>query len=409
MKALGNGKRSIRKGMNNIITRMKIVHVIDYFQPKLGYQETFLAREHARLGHDVCVVTSDRYNPIVYPGGIGRAVMGNRLVGVGYFIEEGINVWRLKTLFELPHAIWSLGLERKIAKLSPDIVINHGIPNFFAVRIARLKSRKGGFKLIYDDHMQFQASRSIMRMFYPLFRWSCSSLIQKEANALVAILPETKEFMHRRYGIPQERITMIPLGVDEELFRLDVKARKQVRRDMALKEEDIVFIYTGKLIPEKGLHLLIQAVANLIEKHKNIRLLMVGSGSPSYIEELKRDIATRNLRDVFTWQESVPNEELYRFYSAADAGVWPLGPSIGMREALACNLPIVISEGSGVTELVAYDNGFTYTEGDIPQLTGCLARLLNRESRKEMGLRSRQLVEDRFSWKTIAKEFLSLV
>lgn len=53
---------------------MKIVHVIDYFQPRLGYQETFLAKEHPKLGHEVYVVTSDRYNPIIFEGDAARQV-----------------------------------------------------------------------------------------------------------------------------------------------------------------------------------------------------------------------------------------------------------------------------------------------------------------------------------------------
>ncbi len=87
---------------------MRIVHVIEYFQPKLGYQETFLARAHAQLGHDVCVVTSDRYSPQVYTQ--NRAVLGRRVVGTGTFDEEGIRVQRLKTAFELPHVAWLRGL-----------------------------------------------------------------------------------------------------------------------------------------------------------------------------------------------------------------------------------------------------------------------------------------------------------
>ena len=81
---------------------MKIIHIIDYFQPRLGYQEVFLAREHARLGHDVYVVTSDRYNPTVYSGNAAETVMGKRIAGSGFSDEEGIRVWRLKTLFEIP-------------------------------------------------------------------------------------------------------------------------------------------------------------------------------------------------------------------------------------------------------------------------------------------------------------------
>jgi hypothetical protein len=52
--------------------KMKIIHVIDYFQPQLGYQETFLAKEQAKQGHEVYVLTSDRYNPIVYKGNAAK-------------------------------------------------------------------------------------------------------------------------------------------------------------------------------------------------------------------------------------------------------------------------------------------------------------------------------------------------
>ena len=133
-------------------------------------------------------------------------MMGKRAVGSGFFTEEGVKIWRLKTLFELPHAIWMRGLERKAQELKPDIVIVHGIVNFAAWRIARSKKKLADSRLIYDDHMTFANSKSALKVFYTLFRWLFSSSIQKAADALVAILPESKTFMHRRYGIPDERM-----------------------------------------------------------------------------------------------------------------------------------------------------------------------------------------------------------
>ena len=62
----------------NTLSNMKIVHLVDYFQPKVGYQEYFLALEHQKLGHDIRVITSDYYFPFVnydhggsiYDGGV---------------------------------------------------------------------------------------------------------------------------------------------------------------------------------------------------------------------------------------------------------------------------------------------------------------------------------------------------
>ncbi len=387
---------------------MRIVHVIDYFQPKLGYQETFLARGHAKAGHEVYVVTSDRYNPIVYSGDAAKSVMGERIVGVGFFVEEGIKVWRLKTL-EFLHAVWLRGIENKILELNPDLIIVHSIVTFSAIRIARLKKKSGNFKLIYDDHMTFDNSQSIMRVLYPLFRWLFSPSIQKAADVLVAILPETRVFMHRRYGIPLERIVIIPLGADDELFKFDAVARQEMRKRLNIKENDIVFIYAGKIAPIKRLPLLIEAAASLMTKHNNIRIILVGGGSQPYIEQLKRDIKAKNVEAKFVWNKAVPNEQLYKVYSAADVAVWPYGASIGMREAMACGLPIIIGEGANVTELIEYNNGLTFREEDVSDLAQQMENLLDNRLRGEMSRNSRKLVEDRFSWKIIARQFIELV
>ena len=83
------------------LTFMKIVHLIDYFQPSIGYQETFLARHQQKSGHDVLVVTSDRY--LNFPGydTFYSRLLGKRFVGAGIRTESGIKTIRL-TSWEIP-------------------------------------------------------------------------------------------------------------------------------------------------------------------------------------------------------------------------------------------------------------------------------------------------------------------
>ena len=388
---------------------MKVVHVIDYFQPQLGYQETFLAREHARLGHDVYVVTSDRYNPILYAGDTVKSVMGKRLVSAGYFVEEGIKVWRLKTLFELPHAIRMLGFEKKIRELKPELVIMHGIVNFNAIKLAKLRLRYRNFKLIYDDHMTFDNSTSKMSILYPFFKQTFSPFIQKSADALVGVADACKNFMNRRYGIPLERISVIPLGADEDLFTFSSMARQQLRIEFGISESDILFIYTGKIIPTRKLEILIMAVKDLSRKHANIRVLLVGDGQESYIEVLKQRISDHHLENLFIFHKAVLNKELPPFYSAADVAVWPRGASISQREAISCNLPLILSDGSLVDELIEYNNGFTFREEDAVHLSQQMEKLLDANLRRKMGCRSRKLVVEKLSWRIIARQFLVLV
>jgi len=385
---------------------MKIIHVIDYFQPQLGYQETFLPREQSKLGHEVYVLTSDRYQPLIYSE--NEDIIGNRAKGAGFFIEDGIKVWRLKTLVEIPHQIWVLGLESKIKELMPDIVIVHGVVNFSALRIARLKKRLGNFKLIYDDHMTFDNSRSKLRILYPLFKWTFSRLIQETADALVAVADACKVFMNKEYGIPLERITVIPLGADDELFQFDTLARQQIRSQLSIDDSDTLFIYTGKIIPEKRVDILIEAV-KLMKNNYCVKVLIVGDGLQAYIKKLKQQIRDACLENNFFWHGVVTNKELYKYYSAADAAVWPRGASISQREAMACELPIVISEGSLVTELVDHSNGLICKEEDASDLASQMKKLLDPKLRREMGVNGRKLVEEKLNWTTIARQFLDLV
>ncbi|MEE8471152.1 MAG: glycosyltransferase family 4 protein, partial [Dehalococcoidia bacterium] len=387
---------------------VRIVHVIDYFQPMLGYQETFLPREQASMGHEVHVATSDRYKQAIYEQ--NKSLLGERrIVGAGSYEEDGVHVWRLKTLFELPRAIWIRGLEEKIQELNPDVVIVHGMVHFSAIRVARLKKRLGNFKLIYDDHMAFVASRSPARILYPVFRYIFSPMIQQAADALVGVSDTSKMFMHIKYGIPLERIAVIPLGSDSDVFRFDKSARQELREELSLKENEILFIYVGKSVPEKGPHLLVEASMKLMEKDSRVKVVLVGGGLPSYVERMKQDARVTGVEDRFVWRDAVPNKELPRFYSAADVAVWPRECSMSMMEAMACSLPIIISDSSETTERVGNNNGLTYSGDDASDLARQMERLLNAELRKEMGQNGRKFVEEKLSWKIIARQFIELV
>jgi glycosyltransferase involved in cell wall biosynthesis len=386
---------------------MKIVHVTDYLQTVVGYQDTILPREQGRMGHEVHVITSDRYSPRVYPA--HKKLLGeNRIKGAGFFIEDGLKVWRLKTLFEASIYPWMLGLEEKVIELKPDIVRAVGIANFTGIRLARLKKRTGGFKLLYDDGMTFDNSKSKLRFLYPLFRWSFSGLIIEAGDALVGRVPETRLFLNKRCGIPPERIDVIPLGADDRIFRRDASARQQVRQELSLNEKDVVFIYTGKITPYKKLELLIDAVKRLL-KYENLNVLIVGSGLDNYVAGLRQRVSSAGLEDRFIWRDAVPNTELYKYYSAADVAVWPRGASISQREAMACSLPLIMNEGSPTKELAGYDNGLLFQDDSDRSLAQQMEKLLDSALREEMGANSRKCVEEKYSYRLIARQFIDVV
>jgi len=173
-----------------------------------------------------------------------------------------------------------------------------------------------------------------------------------------------------------------------------------------LSDDDITFIYTGKIIPLRRLDILIDAI-KIIKKNELIKVILLGDGSPEYVKELKKQIEYNNFNSKFVWHPAVPNKQLPKYYSAADVAVWPFGSSAGILEAMSCGLPIILSEKSMVTELIRNGNGFLFKE-DAADLALQMEKLLDIKLIKDMGLKSRKLAVEELSWKGIAKRYLDI-
>jgi len=384
---------------------LNILHISDHFYPKLGYQETFLAKEHS-YQYNTLVITSNKFeNHIFEPN---KALLKRRVLKPGFYNEEGIKVLRLPALFDNPpfHKPWLIGLEHAVINFKPDILIIHGVVNFSSIRIAKLKKKLYKTKLIVDDHMTFNATRGdLVLPLYSLFKRMFTPLLLNSVDCFVAVTYETKKFMQEIYGIPGERIVVIPLGVDTNRFHYDPSARKDIRGKYRIPETSVVFIYAGKVVPEKGVHFLVKAGISLCKKNDNVVFLIIGGKDKQYFNNLLKIIDKAGMHNRFIFVDAVPNSELYQYYSAADVGVWPLQCSISMLEAASCGLPIIISDKSGALERISKGNGIVYKEGDVTDLERKMSLLLDNELRNSMRQRAYAYAKEN-DWKVIAQQFL---
>lgn len=392
--------------VEEIINRLRILHIIDHFYPVLGYQETFLAKAHGRT-NETLVITSDRYAQALYAA--NKSLLKQRVIGSGYSIERGIKVLRLPTLLDISHINqpWLISLEQAVLNFNPDIVIVHSVLSITSMRIARLKSKLPNAILIFDDHMTYNATRGgWTHLMYKILRRSVTPMLLKTVDLFVAAVSnETRSFMEETYGIPASRIVVIPLGVERGIFRRDPESRAIVRNKYKIRKNDVVFLYAGKIIPEKGVHLFVEGGIRLCSRHPNVKFMLVGGGYPAYIERLGGRIRKSGFSNRFVFVNAVPNEELYQFCNAADVGVWPLQCSISMVEAMSCGLPIIISEKSGTIERVNEGTGLLYRDGDVNDLHLKMEELLDRKRRKNMSKNAEKYTE-KLDWDIIAEIFL---
>lgn len=376
---------------------MKIIHVCDYIQPQLGYQEYYLAKEHAKMGHDVTVISSDRYYPFPDYENTTEKILGKRIIGVSTTKIDGFKIIRLKSKFEFGTKNWLVGLEKEINKINPNILICHGMDTFNALRVAKLKD-KLRFKLIYDDHpyTPFKKISFIKSIYYSFIDFK---LIENKADKLIIKSKDGLKHVNKYYKF-KKSIIIGALGVDSDIFKYNYLERQKIRRKYLIKPTDIILIYTGKIIKNKRIDLIINALNKI--KSKKIFLMILGRGDEKYKTELKNIVNTDNPPIIFV--DSVNNKDMYKYFSAADIAIWPKESTISILEAMSCSLPIICNYAD--SEVIKYNNGFVINAcaKEISEKIKLLIK--NSKLRKEMGQNSRLCVEKELSWGEIAKKFL---
>ena len=380
---------------------MKIVHVIAYFNSHTRYQEYYLAKEQIKQGHEVYFVTSDRNFPIEDYEVIWKPIYGERIIGTGVYSEDGFIVHRLPILFEFRSRIILLGLRRKLSFLNPDVVIVHNILTPHSIQL--LIGKKVAPKIIFDDHMTYaQVDKSVIGKFiYRLFRLFFRKTLLNDADKIVAISEGCIKTINLAYGIPVEKISLIPLGADGDIFKFDELLRSQRRKEMGLSQKEVLVTFTGKVYKERKVDLIIKALDNL-KLSKQVHFLVLGTIAGSYREEFMKNLKSTNI--PFSIYPMASTEDLVKFMCASDICVYPL-PTISTLEASACKRPIICSNET--PERFKNNNGIGINLGDLEELQMALDLLINNDSLRElMGQNGRNLIEEEFSWKILSNRFL---
>lgn len=400
----------------NIILRMKIVHLSNYYQPQLGYQEPNLVKSHAQAGHEVHVITADRYYPFPHYQENYASLLGKRIVGTGQETTDQVTIHRLPIWFEYQSSAFLMlrYLKRTLHEIKPDIVFVHDIFTPTAYLAAKYQALIG-YTLVYDVHESANntnfksfAKQCYLRLWQTFFR----PVMRKYAQRFIAIGPEEQEMASELLKIAPKEIPIIPLGADTNRFAPDSKMRSSMRQKLKINENDRVIVYAGKMSPDKNIHLLLESFGQLPAQQFDCKLLLIGRGEEGYEQTLKTIIEKYNLADAIIRREFVANNELPPYLNAADIGVWPGSPSNGIQEAVACGLPIVIRANKTTKFLVrgtdtATDNGFIFDPADPSQLLDALRKLIQDPAlRTQQGKLSRQKAEQVLDWNIIAAQFL---
>jgi glycosyltransferase involved in cell wall biosynthesis len=386
---------------------LRIAHVTNYQVPGYGYDEIQLGREQRRMGHEVIVITSN----FLHPDGLYdvlRRRFPERHVDPRDEVVDGVRVQRLRSR-ELARRVWIGGLGKAIVDFKPEVVHVHNLLQFHLPRLAWLRAtgRYAG-AIVVDDHMHagFVRRSPAGRAFYATYRGVGQPLLGRYVDRVSAIADDTRDYLRDECGVRAD-IAVIPLGVDVEAFAPSAELRQETRQRLGITGSTCVLLYTGKVIREKGVEMLVKAAQALEADGREMTVVAVGDADESYQRELEDEARTSqvNLRLV----PSVAQGELPPYYAAADVAVWPRQESKAVFEAMSCAVPVVVSATSGLAHIVAPDRGFVYSPDDASGLATALrAVVADPVGARRVAQAGRDYAVSELSWSRSATRYVDL-
>jgi len=199
---------------------------------------------------------------------------------------------------------------------------------------------------------------------------------------------------------------VVPNGLDWDRYR-ELPARGRLRARWRLGEAPLV-LFLGRLHFKKGLDLLIPAFDALRQQLPEARLVVAGPENDAYGRQVRGWVCERGLEAAVHFVGPLEGADVVQAYVDADVFALPsYTENFGMTvaEAMACALPVVISDQVNIHADVSGAGAGLVTRCDAGEVTAALALLLgDADRRRTMGAAGRRLVQERFTWPAIVEQ-----
>jgi len=239
----------------------------------------------------------------------------------------------------------------------------------------------------------------------PELRIETERYLAKNCHRIIAATENEKEELVLRYGASPETISVVPCGVNLELFQ---PMDKETAKQRLGFDDDKIILFVGRIEPLKGIERLLRAMSRLQNRHR-LRLVIIGGDDHSQyeMERLQRLSRTLHIQDSVTFLGLIKQEELPCFYSAANACVVPsYYESFGLvaLESLACGTPVVAANVGGIKSIIQQgETGYVVEDNTPRHLADKIALLLSKPSPDTKSALSIRASVSRFSWSNIAE------
>lgn len=211
------------------------------------------------------------------------------------------------------------------------------------------------------------------------------------------------------FSLPENKVRIIPNGVELDKFK-GIDRDLAFRRRFAQDKEKIIF-FVGRLVNEKGVQVLIDAVPKILTYYYDVKVVIAGKGPE--LDNLKAKARWMNISDKVYFTGYISDEDLAKLYKCADISVFPsLYEPFGIvaLEGIVADTTVVVSDSGGLGEIINHGvDGMKAYTGNANSLADSIIEILhNPEKAEDMKRAALQKVNDIYNWDKIAKSTMEV-
>lgn len=383
---------------------LKILHIAQYFFPEYSGTATRLHNLLSNLRYKEILITSDRkINGEVITK---KEEYSNNIKIIRISLQSGkslLNTAPLRyihTIYQKPKIIINASKSEQF-----DIIHAH---NSFLAQAAEKLSKKLNKPYIVELHVLETDYRSGFKGRIESCYYENKSKNQlKSCSHIIALTKSLKDLISTMYRLPDEKITVVPNGVDINKFS-PTKEHKEKTREMKekLKLSSNVVMYAGFMDRINGMLDFANVIPSIITERPDTSFVFIGHGP-----EENCIIALSKRYPQVKFLPMVHYDEMPVYYQMCDAFIIPRPSTISaetvtplkLLEAMAMEKPVLGSNVGGIAEVITHgENGYLYEKGNMESFKKTLLDVLDADN-SQIGRSARKTIAENYTWDKSAK------
>ena len=330
---------------------MKILHLClsCFFIDGYSYQENILPKYHVKMGHNVTVVASlvsydkDGHYCQLKEANTYNDPNGYKVIRLNY--KHNNKVSKILRRYK--------GLSTILVNESPDIIFLHDISFLDIDKVITYKKQHPNVKIWADGHADYyNSARSFIskNILHKIIWRHCAQLLLPYVEKIWGTTPWRCIFMHEMYGIPNEKLDFLPMGVDDDAIPANKEeVRSRVRNELGVQNDEFLIFTGGKIDSKKNIHVLLEALKNI--NNCKIKVVICGVVTPE-MKDIISSLVTPNVI-MAGWCNA---KQVIEYMLASDLACFPGTHSTLWEQSIGLSLPGIYKKWDNMTHINVCNN-----------------------------------------------------